>query len=347
MILDYERYSSRKAKKKNRYKAKIVIIFLFILLLLSGAYFFGFFSLFTTGTTAEAKIPAGYSIEQIWNHVPWNYQPWTIEENSQIPFRNITLKFMQKTYVSLLNEIITQCDAILEEKPIDARALFYRGSAYYFLAHPQLPPETRQENLTQALISLRRARLSQTKKYTPEITYLLGKIYFHKKRYFYDCAIEYLEKSLELGYKGSDTYEYLAIAFEESGVIDRSIEYLLRAYSEDQKDIYLFFLAKYYAKSGDTKNAKEYLGQTLKLSKNIELQTEARFLLGELLFNERDYKNAEKLYKDILAENDTSAEAHFRLALVYEKYGDYAQYRYELRRTLENDPSHSGARNRL
>jgi len=32
---------------------------------------------------------------------------------------------------------------------------------------------------------------------------------------------------------------------------------------------------------------------------------------------------------------------------VLEKKGDYVGYRYELRRTLENDPGHSGARSRL
>ena len=46
-------------------------------------------------------------------------------------------------------------------------------------------------------------------------------------------------------------------------------------------------------------------------------------------------------------DDTNSAEAHFRLALIYEKLGDYARYRYELRLTLEKDRGHSGARSRL
>ncbi|RPJ08078.1 MAG: hypothetical protein EHM28_05295 [Spirochaetaceae bacterium] len=360
MVLDFERYSSRRDRKTKRVIFRIgAIIFFFVLLFFLGNLF-GLWTFISSIFTSSAKTDEDLSLEFLWSRVSWKQLLDESEgfPSSETPSIDKALDDARKTIrrwsILLLNTEIGQCNTILENNPLDIQALVYRGSSYFYLAITNPKTDESEGALEQALISFRKAILSGASGQNPELYYMIGKCYFHKAKtrleaqnWFYSMSIKYLEKSMELGYKGSDSYEYLAIANDEAGNIDASIEYLLQANALEQKDRYLFRLAKNYAHKGDSVRAKEYLEQTLEISRNDKILNDARFLFGEILFGEQDYRKAEALYKDILKNNDRSAEAHFRLALVYEKLGDYAQYRYELRRTLENDPSHSGARNRL
>ena len=253
----------------------------------------------------------------------------------------------QEEKLTILTDLLEKSQALLADTPLDLRALVYHGYASYYRARFEHSFETRLPYYNQALVSLRRARIIADPTLEGQLAYMLGRIYFYKRDYFYDLAERYLEQAIHLGYKGQESYEYLVVINDAWGNAERSIEYLEKVLKERTDDMYLFRLAGNYWKVGRTEEAVRILEGIINRTDNENLGRECRFLLGEISFAAGKFSAAEAQYRSILEKDDDSAEAHFRLALIYEKKGDYVQYRYQLRRTLENDPGHSGARSRL
>ncbi len=330
MLLDYERYQRKKSKKKGR-------VFLILILVIAagvGGYFLvtrvilhrdPFTPLAASGTRAD--------LDTLWAEFV-RLQGNDTDKNAEDEKK-------------LLDEILKQSENRLKTDPLAARILIFHGYASFYRALHEESFEARRPYLDQAVFSLRRSLASAGTSILPQLSYMLGRTYFFKREYYYDLAARYLEQALNLGYKKADVFEYLVLINTEWGHTEKSIEYLKRAYEDRQSDLYLFYLAKNYTKVKRGAEAAGILDKIIASTQDGELLRECKFLSGEILFDQGKFAQAEKRYRDILHSDPESAEAHYRLALIYEKSGDYAQYRYELRQTLEKDPGHSGARSRL
>ncbi len=332
MLLDYERYQRKSSNKKKR------VIFILLVLVVAGVggYFLvtRVFLRLDPFTPLTQRVPKA-DIDTLWGElVRLQNDPGQTEKSGE----------SQK---KLLDEILLVSETKTASTPLELRSLIYHGYASFYRALHEPDYESRLPYLNQAVVSLRRAKLVAGATILPQLYYMLGRTYFFKREYYYDLAARYLEQALNLGYKKADVFEYLVLINTEWGETEKSIGYLEQAFEEKRSELYLFHLAKNYYKVKRGAEAAGILEKIIASTKNGELLRECQFLSGEILFDQGKYASAEKQYRDILKEDSESAEAHFRLALIYEKSGDYAQYRFELRQTLEKDRGHSGARSRL
>lgn len=333
MILDYARFQLKNKRRKQR---RLIIGLIFSLGFLIATYFFLSEIVFQKPLFEFIFPPENKkSLPDLWQEYLI-----ALTNNENKPLN-------QEAGLSLLEEIITLSNQILAKDPLNSEALVYHGYALFQRGTYEDKYESSLNYYNQALWSLRRAMLIVPSQLKAQLAYLLGRIYFAKRDFYYELSLKYLEMAFNLGYKEVDIYEHQYLIYEAWSDSAKAVEVLAKAYEQKKNDIYLFFLARSLKKLKQYSDAKEKLQALLAKTLEGPLLREARLLLGEVAFEEGDLALAEAIYRALLADEANLAEAHFRLALVLEKKGDYVGYRYELRRTLENDPGHSGARSRL
>ncbi len=117
--------------------------------------------------------------------------------------------------------------------------------------------------INNAIIAIRRSKLAKNLLYQAETDYMLGKSYIEKEviiengqrkyvgKFYPDLAIQYLEKSIERGYIGKDTYEYIGLAYSKIENHEKVIESFENAYEMQGLDknvsgveLYDFFWTK-------------------------------------------------------------------------------------------------------
>ena len=201
--------------------------------------------------------------------------------------------------------------------------------------------------LDRAVVYLRKARLRENNPLAAEISYVLGKTYYHKGKYYMDLSIKYLEDSVAKGYTGDDTYKYLGLAYSEMGKNRESVDCFLKAAERHNEDNLLLAIAMGYYRLKEYHSCEEYLLRTLNFTKDTNIIQTARFLLGNMYKDKQDYIKAEEQYLQILKVNPRSADAHYHLGEIFEIMSDKVKARAEWRKTLEIDPSHYGARLKL
>jgi tetratricopeptide (TPR) repeat protein len=307
--IDRYRYSSRKKKKPGR-----LILLLFVLLLAAaGGYF-----LLRGKETARWKTL--FSVQS--------------SENS--------LAELWKN--RLYDELIARCDERLAEDPMDHDALAFRGFSYFYRAAAQISVESSTQDLEEAVISLRRARISDDARMGPEKDYILGKAYYLKGKYYYDLCIFYLERSLAAGFSSEDSYDYLGLAYTQLNQVEEGLDFFLQALEKNPTDLLLLTIGQSFLQLKRTREAEEYLIRAVNKTDDPEVEKKSRFLLGQLYFEKQDYFKAEGEYKRILSVEPSTADAHFYLGEIYDALGDAVKARAEWRKTLVIDPSHYGAR---
>ncbi|MBN1835217.1 MAG: tetratricopeptide repeat protein [Spirochaetales bacterium] len=244
----------------------------------------------------------------------------------------------------LYEEIIARCDERLREEPLDTQALVFRGFAYFYRAVSEVTLEERIPFLDESIVSLRQAMLGDENPWAAETSYVLGKAYYHRGKYYYDLTIEYLERALEAGYQADDIYDYLGLAATQLDRVEEGLRYFFQALEINPTDLLLLMIGQSYLQLGRTEEAEEYLIRAVNKTDDKAVEKRSRLLLGQLYFDAQDFFKAEKEYLTILEIDPNSAEAHFNLGEIYLKMNDLVRARAEWRKTLIIDPSHYGAR---
>jgi tetratricopeptide (TPR) repeat protein len=242
------------------------------------------------------------------------------------------------------DELITRCDERLAADPLDHDALAYRGFSYFYRAAAQISVENRVPDLEEAIISLRRARISDAQRMGPEKDYILGKAYYLKGKYYYDLCIFYLERSLEAGFSSEDAFDYLGLAYTQLDRAEEGLSYFLRAVENNPTDLLLLTTGQSFLRLKRTREAEEYLIRAVNKTDDPGVEKKSRFLLGQLYFDRQDYFKAEGEYKRILELEPEAADAYFYLGEIYAALGDTVKARAQWRKTLIIDPSHYGAK---
>ena len=244
-------------------------------------------------------------------------------------------------------EINLRCEQQLLETPLDRRALVYNGFSFFYRAVSQYSLEEKIPFFDEAIKNLRKALLFDTNELGARISYVLGKAYHFKGRYYTDLTIYYLDKSIELGYIGDDTYEYLGLAHSEIGDYESSVVYFQNAVEQSPNDIRYLVLSQAYLNLGDSDRAEEFLIRALNKTQDSQIARKCRFLLGKIYFEKNELTKAEDEYKKILEISPKSADAHYYLGEIYQEYGKTIEARAEWRKAEQLDPNHYGARLRL
>jgi tetratricopeptide (TPR) repeat protein len=320
MILPQSRYQKRYRPEKNNRRTIILIIGI-ILTLMAGLLFF--FMSRDTGDTVQREVTVSEEsntvavpVEELWN---------------QGEYRGVT----------------AWAEKELELDPFSITGLLYHGFASFYLGVGQFTPEEQIPLFDKTIVSLRRALLFENMQMQKEIFYILGKTYYHKGRYYADLALDYLLKSLENGYEGEDTLEYIGLAYGELGRFEESLEFFLKAVERRPSDILYLTIGQTYDKMENQEEAETFLLRAISVTEEETIEQKSRFLLGKLYIEQEEWEQAEIQYKRILEKNKRSADAYYYLGEIYEKQNNSIKARAEWRRVLEIDPSHYGALTKL
>ncbi len=311
MYRTIERYSyqsKRSAKRKRR---------LFFLLGFAGlsalvATFLVFIYPLLSGRKPPIK-PASKDLPQLWNE-------------------------------GLYSEVSSLTAERLSRQPLDREALIFYGFAQYYLAYYEKALEEKIPLLDEAIFSLRKAELLPPDSHTDQIDYILGQAYYHKGSFYYDLTIKYIERSLDAGYIGKDSYEYLGLAYGGVGNPEREVEYFLKASQRSPTDLLLLSVGKAYSKLREYDKAEDYLQRSLNKTSDRDIEKECRFALADIYLQLNNLLNAESQYKAIVKLDSRSAVAHFQLGEIYYRMNDVVRARSEWRKTLTIDPTHHGAK---
>ncbi len=245
-------------------------------------------------------------------------------------------------------EVLNQrCEEILLQNPLDFEALMFNGFAYFYRGVGQFSLEERLSLVDLSIINLRKALILDPTPLQGKIEYILGKAYYQKGKFYLDLSSKYLEESINSGYIGEDTYEYLGLVYSSLGDYNRSVEYYLEALERSPSDTLYLVLAQTYYQMDDIAQAEEYLVWALSKTQDHTVEEKSRFLLGRIYRDRGDLQKAEEQFLSILTDNQSSADAHYFLGEVYEDMGDIAKARYQWRKALEINPYHYGARLKL
>jgi tetratricopeptide (TPR) repeat protein len=240
--------------------------------------------------------------------------------------------------------IVTLSEAALEDDALHSTTLIFRGLALFYQAVTQFSLEDKLPLLDESISNLRKALLFPDNALTPRIHYVLGKAYYLKGKFYADLTIEYLQKSLEAGFRGEDAYQYLGFAHSELGDYEKSIEYFEMAVEETPTDGLLNALGMSYYRMGMYGKAEEYLLRTLNRTEDNLMLLNTWELLGLIYRDTNKLLKAEEIYGKILEKNPRSADAHYYLGEIYEVMGDEIRARFEWKEALRIDPTHYGAR---
>jgi tetratricopeptide (TPR) repeat protein len=244
----------------------------------------------------------------------------------------------------LYDEVISRCDEQLEIEPLDPKVLAYRGFAYFYKGVSEVTLEERIPYLDEAIVSLRRAKLSPIGDWEPEVDYILGKSYYHKGKYYYDLTLEYLKTALAAGYQPEDIYDYLGLAATQMDQLEEGLEYFRSALEINPTDLLLLTIGQTYFQAEREEQAEEYLLRAVNKTEDPAVEIRARFLLGQMYFDRADYFKAEDQYTQILALDPNSSDAYYYLGEIYSNMNDPVKARANWRKALVIDPSHYGAR---
>lgn len=262
---------------------------------------------------------------------------WGISSNT-----DLNSMWKSKDYES----IISYGYQVLERTPLDEEVLLYMGFSYFYRSLGQPEEEFRSADIDQAIIFLRRVLSLESPAIKEKIFYVLGKCYFHKGNHYIDLAIRYLKDSIENGFVNTDSYEYLAQAYAQSGNTEESLRYFNKMAGKETSEKLLIVFAEELIRAGKTKDAEEVLKKNLLFSRNDILLEKSLFLLADLYYNTSRFGEAEEILQEVMDIGE-SPDAHYRLGLIYEALNLPARARAEWRNAIALDPSHRGALERL
>ncbi len=240
--------------------------------------------------------------------------------------------------------LIEKTDRILKKNPLNSTAIVFRGFSYFYKAISESTVENRNSYLFESIKSLRRAKILKPQSIEGEIAYILGKAYFYLGRYYYDSCVEYINRSLELGFKANDQYEYLGLAYAQLGEIQKSIDAYMEALKYKTSDVILLSIAKNYLQLKNYKKSEEYLLRTINTTKDPIIEKKSRLFLGSIYLKQGKLIKAETQYKKIIGLDAKSADAHYYLGEVYQRMGKYIAARAEWREALRINPNHYAAK---
>lgn len=142
------------------------------------------------------------------------------------------------------------------------------------------------------------------------------------KGYYNDAIAEFKEviESAASDAEKAVALTYIGIIHDEKGKTDEAIDYYRRALRFNSSDPVIYRnLAIAYRHKRDYAAAIDAIERALSIDPN---NTNNKVLYGNILFEQRNYEGAKKMYQDALATNPENASALYNLGIVLLKSGD-------------------------
>lgn len=244
-------------------------------------------------------------------------------------------------------KVYSDSSLILAERPLDGSVLALNGFSAYYLQLAQTDPSQAGSLLDASIISMRNAWYRVSESERPQIAYILGKAYYQRGYYYADLAEKYLDFAWTAGVRYPDLEEYRGLAASVLADYPKAIIAFTDALASNPSDLLLFTIATAYRKTGDTAKAKQYYSETVRSTKDENLELKSRNELAMILIEEGDVDGAAPEFNAILEKDANFADAHYGLGVIYETQGDLVRARAEWRKTIRLNPVHPGAREKL
>jgi tetratricopeptide (TPR) repeat protein len=244
------------------------------------------------------------------------------------------------------NEVLAASQSSLASAPLDPFYLTFRGLAAFYKAAELPDGEDRTALLDDSIATIRKAKAVGGRMPRAQAEYVLGKAYFHKGKYYYDEAIKFLESSIVAGYEGADSREYLALAYAGLNDKVKAIANFDAALLKSRSEL-LLAAGKAFLDSGNGTKAESLLKESLAIGTDALTREKCLFILADIYHSRGDSITAEAQYDLILEKNPESADAHFRLGILYQERGDPVRARAAWRRAIAIDPMHAASRQKL
>lgn len=216
----------------------------------------------------------------------------------------------------------------------EKHARYIRGVSLYRTGHPK-----------EALHDLNIILNDWTSKYTENTLLTVAALYLNLKEY--NEAIVHLKK-LELNSEYKENYNYavtnLMICYFEIGDMEQVANYanLIKNYNRSTKEDIAtahLYSARALMKEGELTPAKEELNQAA-LNSQTAIGAEARYHLGQLQYDNKEYDKAQKTAFDVINNMGSHdywvAKSFILLADTYAKKGDNFQAKSTLESIIEN-----------
>jgi tetratricopeptide (TPR) repeat protein len=243
--------------------------------------------------------------------------------------------------------VFSESTASLASRPLDSFYLSMRGLSAFYKGMDLPEGEERAALIDETIITLRKAIATQARLPLAQVEYVLGKAYFFKGDAYFDEATKYLEQSISSGYLAADSREYLALAYYGLGDKANALMNFEKALEKSRADMLLIAAAKAYIENDLPVKAEALLLEAIANGKDELARENGRFLLSDIYKTRGDFQKASEQLNQILAKNDASAEAHYRLGLISQTQGDPVKARSEWRKAVSIDPMHASARQKL
>jgi tetratricopeptide (TPR) repeat protein len=250
------------------------------------------------------------------------------------------------------DKVLADCTVSLESKSLDPFYLGFAGLSAYYKAS-ELPDGEEKNGLVDRCIVYLRKTLVVTESGRggriprAEMKYVLAKAYYAKGSSYFDSVVKWMEASLSDGYLGDDSREYLAVAYAGLGNSEKAVENFELALKRHRTDLLLIAAGKAYIDEGKSDRAEALLLEALSRSHDVLAREKCRFTLAQIYELRGETAKAQDQIELVIGENPESADAHYRLGLIYQKLGDAVRARAEWRRAVSIDPMHVAARQKL
>jgi tetratricopeptide (TPR) repeat protein len=267
----------------------------------------------------------------------------TIGSSRQVSKRTVLADWKAKNW----DKVIAETTGSLISAPLDPFYLMFKGFASFYKALELPEGDDRSALLDDSVMALRKAMATNRNLPKAQVEYVLGKAYYQKGPSYFDESVKYMEAADSDGYSASDSDEYLAMAYAGLGDKTKAVDYFKAALTKSRSELLLLAAAKAYVDAGDPTDAEPLLLEALASGKDAVVAEKCRFLLGDIYRAAGDGTKAEDQYNLVLQSDQNSAEAHYRLGLIYQDRGETIRARAEWRKALSIDPGNMAAREKL
>ncbi len=156
-----------------------------------------------------------------------------------------------------------------------------------------------------------------------------------------------MESSIASGYSAKDSREYLALAYSRLGDHQKAVKSFEEALAADRSAPLLIAAAKAHIAAESPVKAEALLLEAIAAGGDDVSAENGRFLLGDIYRSRQEPDRAAEQYSLVLEKNPESAEAHYRIGLVWQAKGDAIKARAAWRKAVSIDPMHGASRQKL
>ncbi len=153
-----------------------------------------------------------------------------------------------------------------------------------------------------------------------------------------DCAIIYLEKSLEYDSRNRNSYMLLGKIYEDNGMYENARKWYRKALFEDMDNTSEFYglIANTYFKENKLDEALKYYDRALKNNKNY---ISAYYNIAEIYKRKKEFGKAEEIFKKAIQISPNYVTPYYQLGNLYFNKQDYDSAIDWYKKALEIEPN--------